>query len=111
MFAQNELDVRFSRRLINVRRGSEHGFGGLKGRWKFCEKNKTYGDPKFVTKCTEVCCALHNFLTKRGRLYEGELPDMQVHALPAAGPAPAAANAVGAAVRNKLKQWIAAGSL
>ena len=109
--AQDELDVRFSCRLINVRRGSELGFGGLKGRWKFMEKNKTYGDPRFVTKCAEVCCALHNFLTKRGRIYAGELPDLPVHALPVAGAAAPAANAAGAAVPSKLKQWIAAGSL
>ena len=39
--AQDELDVRFSRsRLVNVRRRSELGFGGLKGRWKFLEKNQ-----------------------------------------------------------------------
>ena len=30
--AQDELDVRFSCRLINVRRGSDLGFRGLKGR-------------------------------------------------------------------------------
>ena len=67
------------------------------------EKNETYGDPKFVTKCAEVCCVLHNFLTERGRVYEGELLDLPVHALPVAGAAAPAANVAGAAAWQQLE--------
>ena len=66
---ENSREGRYNRRIINCRREVERSFGRLKGRWVFCSRNTFWGCPKFVKDAHLVCCALHNFVEKRGIQY------------------------------------------
>ncbi len=63
----------FNKKLTNCRRLVEIAFGELKGRWAICKRNVFWGDIEFLKVVTSVCCALHNFVTERGVLFDDAL--------------------------------------
>lgn len=47
----------------------ENAFGLLKGRWNICFNNRI-SDPAEARDVALICCALHNFVQKRGIMCE-----------------------------------------
>jgi hypothetical protein len=58
--------AKLNKRLTHCRRRVEVAFGELKGRWVACIRNVFWNDVELLSKVSAVCCALHNFVVKRG---------------------------------------------
>lgn len=92
----------YNKKVTDCRRRVEVTFGELKGRWACCRRNTFWNDIEFLSEVTSVCCALHNYLTRRGAAYMGEWGNYQEQYDP--GPLPVLQNnqPAGNDVRNLL---------
>lgn len=93
--------------MTDCRRCSERAFGRLKGRWAFCTRTKTYGNPCLVQTIIEACCGLHNWLAMRKTEFDGkEVQPEGWQRLPRDCDGFADELAAGPDVRQTLRKWV-----
>ena len=68
----NDSAKRLNYRIVLARKEVEIVIGRMSGRWQFVKKNVHFGDPDFVTMCTQAAVGLHNFLEERTYEWDDE---------------------------------------